>query len=406
MEKELIACSLNSVQDYRLILEYLDTKGNNFSKEFKYIISKIGDYYNRDKSADHVSASIIKAIMEGEARNDKILSRLSGFLDEAVASSASLPNVRAAILAAKRQEVADKLSMLLVSGETGGEKVQELIAKLSELDSDSIVEDGIKEEEVYQNVDLVSLMHKEYDSDNLIKIYPESVNRRLDGGAKKGHHITVFARPESGKTAFVINAACGFARQDKRVLYVINEDRAEDIIIRTVSNLSGMDKHTIRDNPEEASAIARQNGWDNIIVVNLSPGSPNKIRYLIKKYNPDCVIIDQLRNIEVGADSRVNQLEKAATSIRNIGKELNVLMLSVTQAGDSGENKLVLEKGDVDFSNTGIPAQCDVLIGIGMNKEYEAQGLRVISLSKNKIGGNHENFPVKINTQVSRYISV
>ena len=58
--------------------------------------------------------------------------------------------------------------------------------------------------------------------------------------------------------------------------------------------------------------------------------------------------------------------------------------------------------GDVDNSNTGIPAQADVMIGIGATSEDESQGRRVLSLPKNKRSGNHEYFAVNVDPQLSR----
>jgi hypothetical protein len=61
--------------------------------------------------------------------------------------------------------------------------------------------------------------------------------------------------------------------------------------------------------------------------------------------------------------------------------------------------------GDVDSSNTGIPAQADVMIGIGMSREDELNNRRVISLPKNKPGGNHDAFPVQVDLTKSRVFS-
>ena len=92
--------------------------------------------------------------------------------------------------------------------------------------------------------------------------------------------------------------------------------------------------------------------------------------------------------------------------MRNIAKQDNVLMISVTQAADSARNKLVLDSGDVDSSNVGIPAQADLLLGIGLDEAAKAEGIRWLSLIKNKIGGVEDHFPVKINTMLSRYTNV
>jgi hypothetical protein len=77
-------------------------------------------------------------------------------------------------------------------------------------------------------------------------------------------------------------------------------------------------------------------------------------------------------------------------------KEHEVVGISVTQAGDSGQNKIFLEVGDVDFSNVGIPAQADLMIGVGADEKLKATNTRGISLPKNKLSGNHAQFYTQI----------
>lgn len=402
MERELLSCALSSREDYNLITQYISTKTAAYSKEFQVLMDKVGDYYGRDTSALSVTPEILIAQVTEVVRNEKLGTRLSDFVHEAVAASASAPNVRDVVLSAQRQEAADKLSAALVDG--NHTKAAELLITYQELTNKTSLDQD--DDDVMVQVDVATLMAHEYDPTNVIELLPKSLNDRLDGGAKKGHHVIVFARPNMGKTAFTVNMGCGIARKGKRVIHMLNEDRKEDVYLRYVSNLSGMDKHAVRDNPAEAERIARANGLDNVIVLNIKPGTPDQIRHFIRKYEPDAVIVDQLRNLAVKADSRVNQLDFAATQMRNIGKELNVLMISVTQAGDSAREKLILDDGDIDFSNTGIPAQADLLIGIGADPDHDSRGLRVLSLIKNKIGAIEDHFPTKINKTLSRYTSV
>lgn len=402
MEKELLACALHSRQDYEQIVQYIPAKSKSYSPEFQAIFTKISEWYERDSSAVNVAPDVLAEQMASTIRSEKALARLQSLISEAY--TVSVPNVMDVVLSAKRQEVADKLSAALVTGEHG-DKVDALMEEYNSLRSANGL-DPADEDDVMIDVDVTSLMVQEYDPTNVIQLYPQSLNDRLDGGAKKGHHITVFARPNVGKTAFTVNIGSGVARQGKRVMHLINEDRKEDLYLRYVCNLSGMDKHSVRDNPAEAQRRANENGLSNVIVISIKPGTPEQIKRLIQKYQPDVVIVDQLRNLQVKADSRVNQLESAATHMRNIGKQENVLMISVTQAGDSARDKLILDDGDIDFSNTGIPAQADLLIGIGCNEEYKAMGQRVLNLIKNKIGAMEEHFPVKIVESLSRYKSI
>ena len=408
MEQALLKCSLTSRQDYELITQHIDVKtggrkSSAYSQEFQVLMDRVGKYYERDPTAESADIEVIGAQIEESIRSEKLVSRLKDILSEAAGSSVSVANVREVVLLAQEQEVADKLAAALVAGDRA--KADTLIVELQTLRENSLLAQE-EEDDVLNCVDLAGLMESEYDPVNVIQIYPKSLNDRLDAGARKGHHIVIFGQTNLGKTGFNVNLGSGVAYQGKRILHCINEDREKDVYVRYVSNLSGMTKHEIRDNPELANQKARERGLDNVFVKAIRPGTPDQIKHFIKKYEPEVVVVDQLRNLQMKAENRTNQLESAATAMRNLAKQCNVLMVSVTQAGDSANNKLVLTVGDVDSSNVGIPAQADLLIGIGADEAAKAEGVRWLSIIKNKISGDESHFPVKINTALSRYTNV
>lgn len=404
MEQPLLAASLRSRADYELVNGYIDMKRSTYSKLFQIVMTKVGEYYARDGTADLVLPEVLLTQLSETIRNEKHIERIKDMLTDAIGGTASDVNVRAAILFAKQQETADRLTQALVGGSK--ENVDDLIAELTRLRSMTSLDDlGGPGWEEFVAPNIADLVAREFDPASLIKVYPQSLNDRLDGGAKRGHHITIFGRPESMKSGTAINCNGGFLRQQLRSIYFINEDRPEDITLRHVSNLSGMTKRQIEADPKTAYERAYANGYENFIIINAAPGTPGQIEAAIEKYQPACIIVDQLRNLTVKADNRVNQLEYAATAIRTIAKKCNVLAISVTQAGDSGEGKPVLDMGDVDYSNTGIPAQADVMIGVGVDAMLDAEGRRMLSLPKNKISGDHAAFPVRVQPQLSRVLS-
>ena len=403
MEKQLLGVSMRSRQDYNLVRNYIDVNGKHYSKPFQVLMAMVGDYYARDGDSTMVLPQVLEAQVTETVRNSKHTELFTNLIAEATVEGHDT-NVRAAILFAKQQEVGDKLAVAITTNSGDVDDLMREFKELKEMTSlDALVDVGM---EVFADIDLAAMMEQEFDPVNMIALYPQSLSDRLGGGAKRGHHITVYGRPESAKTATSINMTCGIARQNKRALYFINEDRPQDIIIRMVSNFSGMTKHQIRDNPVVARRKAYDEGFGNISVISVSPGTLAQIERSIEQYDPAAIVVDQLRNLKVKADNRVNQLEYAATGVRTIAKAADVLAISVTQAGDSADNKAVLEMGDIDFSNTGIPAQADLLLGVGVTPELEAEGVRVISMPKNKISGDHGNFPVRIIPQLSRVLSV
>lgn len=245
-------------------------------------------------------------------------------------------------------------------------------------------------------------MEASFDDANRIKLLPKSLDKILKSKTKRGHHIIITARPESGKTAITLSIARAFALQGLTFIIFGNEEPVADTRMRMASCLSGMTDEQIRDNPEQAQKLLDERGWDKIIFIPLNPGTPREINRYLDMYNPDGFAVDQIRNLYVGNETRVNQLEAAATAVRNAAKRKNALGVSVTQAGDSGEGKLVLTMGDVDFSNTGIPAAADLMIMAGTNEEFNANNMRMFNLPKNKISAEHVHWAVKINQALSR----
>ena len=115
-------------------------------------------------------------------------------------------------------------------------------------------------------------------------------------------------------------------------------------------------------------------------------------------------MLDQLRNLNMGQENYVLKLEEAATQARTWAKKYSCVVVSVTQAGDSASGKAVLDLGDVDYSNTGIPAQADVMIGIGASEAQRQAGEVMISLPKNKVSGCHEWFACTTEPHLSKIL--
>ncbi len=403
MEKLLLAASLKDRKSYELIAEYIAPK--RYSKEFNLLMERVGNYYAIDPEATYVDRDLIVVGIQESVRAEKHQLRFVTLVDEAVATAVDLSeaNVKHVVLTAKRQEVADELATALVNGT----KHQELLAQYNDLQAMTSLDDWVdRDMDVYSLSNLSEMIHQAFSTDGQLPVYPKALADRLGGGLRGGHHITIFARPEMGKTAQVITLACGFARHGFRGVYFTNEDRPGDITIRLIQCITGLTKAQVLGDIDAAVAMAVEGGLELITVVSAAPGTPAQIENIIKQYEPQWFVLDQLRNVAMKSDNRVNQLEAAATFSRNMAKKYNLVMVSVTQAGDSADGKAVLEMGDIDFSNTGIPAQADVLLGIGGTKEQVAEGVRVFSLCKNKITGSHEAFPTKLLAQISRYKDV
>lgn len=398
-EQKILAACIKDRKAYERIKD--NYEAGDFTAQGNVIWKHLSAYYVADPNAPCVDAEILGNSVLRNLQNPKHHDTFERLLKDIVELEVSPTNVVRDFIGLRKQRLGAEIAQLLLRGDSASGRLEEYI-RYEELED---FEEADKPE-VYNGVGLVSLSENEYSDEALIRIWPTSLNERLGGGLLRGHHVVVFARPEVGKTMFLINAIAGFLFQGLKVLYCGNEDPLPDIMSRVQMRLAEMISVDAWKNPAEAERLAREKGYENAFFADLSPGTPKQISELIEDIEPDVVLIDQLRNIRTGASSKDGNLtpalEQAAIAARNLAKKHKVLMISVTQAGVSAENRIYGGMDDIDSSKTGVPAQGDVILYIGMNENYEKAGLRGMSLCKNKRTGIHDDWDVRVIPQMSK----
>ncbi len=400
-ERRLMGAMLKDRVAYDILVDRLEDA--DLTEQGQVILSHIHDYYTADMDARSVEVSMLIESVVASLTNPKHHKVFADLITSIAGEEVSAGNAVRLYLEQKRDVVGSRLASALVAG--NNKEVPALLDEYEEWLNTESLKDG-DDEVMLHGVDLSSLVEEHLNDDALIKVSPKALNDRLDGGVLRGHHIVVFARPEMGKTLLVCNMAYGFLRQGLRVLYIGNEEPVQDTYLRMVCRATGMGKHDVIANPSEAERVGQERGLNNLFMSSMSPGTLRQIEALAEKVQADVIIVDQLRNVQVKNDNFTQALEQAAKGIRQIGKRRNCVTVSVTQAGDSAHGRAVLEMGDVDSSNTGIPAQADVLVGLGANSQDLDMGRRIISLPKNKRGGNHDNFPIQVDLNTSTMRSI
>jgi len=371
------------------------------SSEGSNIYDRISEYYNNDPDAASVDIELLCAQIERNTSSVKLAEAICKTLRNLPEDVSNL-NIVKELLDLKRHNLGQELSGMLAAGRAKPEEIQKRMEEY--LGLEGTADDTESEVEELNSVKVTDLVQHSFNEGNLIRLSPRVLNDACDGGAKPGHHILVFAPTEMGKTLFVINMVSGFIEQKLRVLYIGNEDPAADIYMRYITRLTGRNKHDVLKEPAKAQTLLEKKGYELLTLAPLAPGNFRQINRLIDKYDPQVVILDQLRNLDVSSEGRTQQLEKAATEARNLAKRRQILVVSVTQAGDSASGKRILDRGDVDGSNVGIPGQADLMIGIGATADEEQKNERWMSFPKNKLSGNHAPIKVSIDPHTSRVI--
>jgi KaiC/GvpD/RAD55 family RecA-like ATPase len=397
-ESHVLASCIKSREAFDSIQKHVTDE--DFTEQGNVIWGGVCDYYDTDSSAQKIDGEILGRAIARSVTADKHKQMFINLVNGLTEFEASPQNIVMDLIETKRERLKNQLAAALLAGEEAGE----LLEAYDEILHTTELTDDEEEEDARQGFSVMDLVDVDFNRDNLVRVYPESLNERLDGGVKPGHHLIVFARPEMGKTMLIIEMMAGFARQGLITLYIGNEDPIADINMRVVNRLSGMPKLEVINAPQRADDEVRKHGYENLILKSLAPGTTREITQLIEKYKPDVLVLDQLRNLNMKQDNYVLALEQAAKQGRQWAKRYSCVVVSVTQAGDSAEGKGVLSMGDVDYSNTGIPSQADVMIGMGANANQLNAGERILSLPKNKVSGKHEYFAVSVEPHLSKVI--
>lgn len=397
LEKRILGALCKSRSDYEQVKT--EVGGTSFSAIATTLKEVLEDYYARDPNAGHCPPEILAeraGTRVGSEKLAKAIATYCGNLDISV----SVPNLLLDVRNARRDSVGDRISGLLANRRHGKE-LDEYLRQYRELGDESTA--GVVETEtntdIFQAVGSAELVDTHFSGAATFLFPFPRLNEMCDGGARRGHHLVIFARPEIGKTALALCLVRHWLLS-YRCLYIGNEDPMCDIVLRLFAGIVGRTTRDVRENPGRFDDLAFQKGYANFTGVSASPGTFDEVGELIDKLEPDIVVYDQLRNLNVGDDNKTTALEKAALGARSTAKRTQTLAVSLTQAGDSAEGKSHLDiTSDIDYSKTGIPGAVDLALGLGGSREDTLHGIRTINVSKNKLGGEHGAFQVEFDSK-------
>lgn len=375
------------------------------------MLKAIDGYYQRDQAAQWVDRVTLCAIIKAEAvRADSAAAltdivegrnRQVGVLPTRDSMDVSPENVAHAVQASQVGEIRSRLAAALEFGQPVGGYLEELRAAEAPFSS--------------QEKTQISAEDLLVEAGDRTTIHPSSVNAVFAGGFAPGHAGVIFGRPGSGKTLVAVNFGCAYLTQGKTVLHIGNEESGEALMrrylsclmygnttYRTMGRLEQLNHQlaAVRERATRASMeFAKSRGSDNLHIVHGIYGFP-AVRELVGKLKPDFVIVDQLRHVgRGGGDALHDVLEAGMMQLRAHAHEARYAAAAITQGGMSAEGKAVLDIGDIDGAKTGLQGSTDWILGLGVTAEMRAKNQRVVSICRNKISGQIQAFPVRVEEQ-------
>lgn len=390
-EQRVLSAVLSDRPAWDAISALMDEE--DFSDLSWMCLQVVKEYYDNDSNAPEVDRHFLKDALA--TKYPRFANRFLTAIDELV--PVSVPNILQEFRTLKMETAASHLAEAIMAGDKSAQDAY--FEKYSYYKEYTTVDDTA---DVYIDAGIEDILAV-HQPENLIPVVPSELNDRLDGGVIPGTQIAIYAPTEVGKTMFALNMACGMLNAGRRVLYCGNEDPAKAMLMRFYSRLSEMDKHAMMASPQKARERALENGYRDLVFYEMSPGSVSEVRRQIEKYQPEIVFIDQMANMGTSANfTKTEKNEYLSVKFRELAKQYNIVTVILHQASDDAYGNLFVQKNDMYYSNVGVQGQMDIMIGLGMDASYEQQDKRMVCITKNKLSGNHDSFPVNVDPSISK----
>ena len=226
----------------------------------------------------------------------------------------------------------------------------------------------------------------------------------MTSGMQPADLVLIAARPSMGKTAFVLNIAQHVAFKLNRPVAIFSlEMSKEQLVNRLFSLESSVDAQHLRNGKLDETE------WEKLIesagvigsskmIIDDTPGiSIQEMRSKCRKYKLeqglDMIIIDYLQLMSGGgkSESRQQEISEISRSLKALARELNVLVLALSQLSRAVEQRPDKRPMMSDLRESGaIEQDADVIMFIYRddyyNKDTDKPGVAEIIIGKQRNG--------------------
>lgn len=382
VELQLIKAFLDSKNIYNKYIKYIDY---NKYKEYKDIYYKIyyiiNIYYTKNPDINNISIDTLETLVKTYYPRNKeeewivVLQRLRGLSVEESAIMGLLEEER-------KRGIATRAAMIAMEVADGNKSFEELQTVVSEVERLPVLSGSN-----FVTTNLEELFDS-YIITKGLRWRLGCLNRSI-GSLRKSDFGFIFARVESGKTAFAVSEYIHMARQTSdNCIYFCNEEDGRRIMSRIYTAHFGVTLKDMKENRHEFKEKFNTEFGERIRVMDNAAMHRREIEAICRELKPGLIIFDQLDKIRgFTADRYDLQMKGAYQWGRELAKEY-CPVIGVCQASGSGEGKKWLTMDDIDSSKTAKPGEADWVIGIGTLSDYP--DLRYLNILKNKLSGDED----------------
>jgi len=224
------------------------------------------------------------------------------------------------------------------------------------------------------------------------------IDKLLIGGPNRGALVILGARPSMGKTALSLNIALN-AAYEYGVLYLSQEMQNGELLDRAIASLGRVSLSSI------ISGEMKREDWDAFTAATAKINSMNlhlddqpaltlldvrsKARLIKRKHGLDLLVVDYLQLMSGEGDSRNQQIEEISRGLKALAKELNIVVLSLSQLSRNAAGMSRPKLSDLRDSGA-IEQDADIVMFVHRdevdNPGTHLKGIADVFVAKNRQG--------------------
>lgn len=224
------------------------------------------------------------------------------------------------------------------------------------------------------------------------------IDTLLTGGPNRGALVILGARPSMGKTALALNIATNAAR-DYCVLFLSQEMQNGELLDRALASLGSIPLGAVIRGEMTAAE------WDGFTAANMRLQQLNlhlddqpaltlldvrsKARLTKRKHGLDLVVVDYLQLMSGDGANRNLQIEEISRGLKALAKELNIVVLALSQLSRNAANKNRPQLSDLRDSGA-IEQDADIVMFVHRdevdNPQTHLRGIADLFVAKNRQG--------------------
>lgn len=225
------------------------------------------------------------------------------------------------------------------------------------------------------------------------------IDALLTGGPNRGALVILGARPSMGKTALALNIACNVAR-DHSVLFLSQEMMKGELLDRVIASLGSVPLGSVI-----RTDVMTEQEWAGFTVANQKLQELNlhlddqpaltlldvrsKARLIKRKHGLDLVVVDYLQLMSGEGSNRNSQIEEISRGLKALAKELNIVVLALSQLSRNAANKSRPQLSDLRDSGA-IEQDADIVMFVHReevdNPQSHLRGFADVFIAKNRQG--------------------